>query len=94
MKKLVLVLATLTIVGCANQRFDLRATDAAPAQQSDQSFWISGIGQTQTADAAKICGGTDKVARIETQETALNIVFRVITLGIYTPREMRITCVR
>lgn len=94
MRKLIILLAALAMVACANQRIDLRATDSSPSLQTDHHFFISGVGQTQTADAAKVCGGGDKVARIETQDTALNILFRVITLGIYTPREIRVTCTR
>lgn len=94
MKILAITLVSIALVGCANQRFELRPSDAAPSQVQTHSFWISGVGQSKTEDAAKVCGGAAKVARIESQATALNVLFSVVTFGIYTPRELRITCAR
>ena len=87
MKPLTIILAALALTGCANQRFDLRASDAVPTQTQTHSFWVSGIGQSKGEDAAK-------VARVEMQQTATDVLIGAVTLGIYTPREMRITCVR
>jgi outer membrane PBP1 activator LpoA protein len=94
MKPLTIILAALALTGCANQRFDLRASDAVPTQTQTHSFWVSGIGQSKGEDAAKVCGGAAKVARVEMQQTATDVLIGAVTLGIYTPREMRITCVR
>jgi uncharacterized lipoprotein YajG len=94
MKTLTIALAALLMAGCANQRFDLRASDTPPAQTQTHSFWVSGVGQSKVEDAAKVCGQASKVARIEMQQTAGNVLVGAVTLGIYTPREMRITCVR
>ena len=49
-------------------------------------FFVSGIGQKKTVDAAKICGGAENVIR-ETQQTFVNGLLGFITLGIYTPLE-------
>jgi hypothetical protein len=96
MKKLVLVAAAaLALTGCAVQRFDLQpATQDAAAYNDSQSFWIGGIGQSEEIDAAKVCGGAKKVQRVETQVTAGNIGLTVVTLGIYSPRQIRVFCVR
>lgn len=94
MKTFTITLAALALAGCANQRFDLRPSDAVPTQTQTHSFWVSGIGQSKVEDAAKVCGNASKVARIEMQQTAPNVLIGAVTLGIYTPREMRITCVR
>ena len=48
-------------------------------------FFVSGIGQKKTVDAAKICGGAENVVKTETQQTFVNGLLGFITLGIYTP---------
>ena len=47
-------------------------------------FFVSGIGQKKTVDAAKICGGAENVVKTETQQTFVNGLLGFITLGIYT----------
>ena len=46
-------------------------------------FFVSGIGQKKTVDAAKICGGAENVVKTETQQTFVNGLLGFITLGIY-----------
>ena len=48
-------------------------------------FFVSGIGQKKTVDAAKICGGAENVVKTEAQQTFVNGLLGFITLGIYTP---------
>ena len=48
-------------------------------------FFVSGIGQKKTVDAAKICGGAENVVKTETQQTFVNgllgfIYFRAFIL--------------
>ena len=50
-------------------------------------FFVSGIGQKKTVDAAKICSGAENVVKTETQQTFVNGLLGFITLGIYTPLE-------
>ena len=52
-------------------------------------FFVSGIGQKKTVDAAKICGGAENVVKTETQQTFVN-GYGLLTLGIYTPLEARV----
>ena len=35
-------------------------------------FFVSGIGQKKTVDAAKICGGAENIVKTETQQTFVN----------------------
>ena len=51
-------------------------------------FFVSGIGQKKTVDAAKICGGAENVVKTETQQTFVNGLLGFITLGIYTPQRV------
>ena len=82
MKKLIMVVfAAAAISGCAQQSFT-------------HHFFVSGIGQSKQIDAAKVCGGADKVVRTEVQQTFVNGLLGFVTLGIYTPREARVYCAK
>ncbi|WP_333845926.1 Bor family protein [Limnohabitans sp.] len=95
MKKLAIAALVLSLTGCAIQRFDVRPdTHNAATHDDSQTFWVAGIGQSQDIDAAKACGGTSKVQRVETQMTAGNVGMTMLTLGIYSPRQVRVYCTR
>lgn len=89
------LLISVALVGCANQRFNVagEVTDTSAAKSEDsQSFFISGIGQKQTIDAAQACGGAAKVGGVAVEQTPLNILLGMVTMGIYTPRTARVYC--
>lgn len=94
MKKLFAAAITaLLLTGCAQQSFVLKQNlTSAPKQVTTHHFFVSGIGQKKTIDAAAVCGGEDKVARVEAQQTFVNGLLGVVTFGIYTPREARVYC--
>jgi outer membrane lipoprotein SlyB len=94
MKKLIAIAcAAFALTGCATQSFIVSGdSTAAPTQKSAQSFFISGIGQTRTLDAAAICGGSAKVMKVESQQSFLNGLLGVVTMGIYTPRDAKVYC--
>lgn len=95
MKKIALIAMALALGGCATQRFDVQtAQPLSPTLDDAQSFFVSGIGQNKEVDVAKVCGGANNVQRVETQLTPGNIVLGVVTLGIYTPRQIRVYCTR
>ena len=77
----------LLITGCAQQTFTVWQQPAAvaPKETITHHFFVSGIGQKKTVDAAKICGGAENVVKTETQQTFVNGLLGFITLGIYTP---------
>ena len=90
MKKMLLATAlALLITGCAQQTFTVQNKPAAvaPKETITHHFFVSGIGQKKTVDAAKICGGAENVVKTETQQTFVNGLLGFITLGIYTPLE-------
>ena len=90
MKKMLLATAlALLITGCAQQTFTVQNKPAAvaPKETITHHFFVSGIGQKKTVDAAKICGGAEDVVKTETQQTFVNGLLGFITLGIYTPLE-------
>ena len=47
-------------------------------------FFVSGIGQKKTVDAAKICGGAENVVKTETQQTFVNGLLGFITEALYS----------
>ena len=67
MKKMLLATAlALLITGCAQQTFTVQNKPAAVAIQRKSithHFFVSGIGQKKTVDAAKICGGAENVVK-------------------------------
>ena len=71
-----------TDVYCSKQKLA-----AAPKETITHHFFVSGIGQKKTVDAAKICGGAENVVKTETQQTFVNGLLGFITLGIYTSLE-------
>ena len=94
MKKMLLATAlALLITGCAQQTFTVQNKPAAvaPKETITHHFFVSGIGQKKTVDAAKICGGAENVVKTETQQTFVNGLLGFITLGIYT-RWKRVYC--
>ena len=82
----------LLITGCAQQTFTVQNKPAAvaPKETITHHFFVSGIGQKKTVDAAKICGGAENVVKTETQQTFVNGLLGFITLGIYTLRWKRV----
>ena len=74
----------LLITGCAQQTFTVQNKPAAvaPKETITHHFFVSGIGQKKTVDAAKICGGARNVVKTETQQTFVNGLLGFIALGI------------
>ena len=64
----------LLITGCAQQTFTVQNKPAAvaPKETITHHFFVSGIGQKKTVDAAKICGGAESIVKTETQQTFVN----------------------
>ena len=88
MKKMLLATAlALLITGCAQQTFTVQNKPAAvaPKETITHHFFVSGIGQKKTVDAAKICGGAENVVKKQKpSKTFVNGLLGFITLGIYT----------
>ena len=69
-----------------NRRFTVQNKPAAvaPKETIAHHFFVSGVEQKKTVDAAKICGGAENVVKTETQQTFVNGLLGFNTLGIYT----------
>ncbi len=81
--------------GCATQRFEVNGA-VAPTTQADleesQPFFLYGVGQDSTVDAAEVCGGAANIASVEVEQNALDSVLAFLTGNIYTPRTARVYC--
>jgi hypothetical protein len=62
----------------------------ATIEQNWASGWIYGLIPPSTVSAAAKC--TSGVAVVETQHSFLNQVVGFLTLGIYTPMSIKVTC--
>ena len=94
MKKMLLATAlALLITGCAQQTFTVQNKPAAvaPKETITHHFFVSGIGQKKTVDAAKFVAA-QKMLLKQKQQTFVNGLLGFITLGIYTPLEARVYC--
>ena len=81
MKKMLLATAlALLITGCAHQTFTVQNKPAAvaPKETITHHFFVSGIGQKKTVDAATVAAQKEQ----ETQQTFVNGLLGFITLGI------------
>ena len=68
------------------------ADNSNASEKETHHFFISGIAQGKAINPVKTCGGTNKIAKVESQTTFLNGFLSIITFGIYTPRDVRVYC--
>ena len=87
-------LALLIAQDVLNRRLLFKQTSSSSTKETiTHHFFVSGIGQKKTVDAAKICGGAENVVKAETQQTFVNgLLGTLLLLGIYTPLEARVYC--
>jgi hypothetical protein len=86
------VLAALTALGaCFHATIETGLTPSTQVlERKWASSWIYGLVPPKTVETASRC--PDGVAKVETQRSFLNQVVEILTLGIYTPVDIRVTC--
>ena len=88
MKKMLLTSAlALLITGCAQQTFTISKQTGSSSTKGNHHpsfFFVSGIRQKKTVDAAKICGGAENVVKTETQQTFVNGLLGFIARHLYS----------
>jgi len=93
MKRYIYSLALcLTLCACATQSVVLQNGNSSLKQEEMQTFFVQGLGQTQTLNAAEVCGGANRVAKVERVLTPLNWLLGLLTSGIYTPITAKVYC--
>ena len=86
--------------GCATQQFVINesymdqkdADDLEPKVDEQVAFFFSGILQTDTVNPAQVCGSIENVVKVESELTFGQGFLGVITMGIYTPRNVKVFC--
>ena len=85
------LLAFLALAACHHATI---ATGVKPStvtlEQRWASSWIGGLVPPHTVETAAKC--PEGVAKVETRLGFLNMLVGIITLGIYTPMDIRVTC--
>ena len=95
MKKSLLLFISLALSGCAKQTIIINGGGETYADQTSmQIFFIGGIGQENTLDAAQICGGASKVARVATSVSVIDGILSSATSGLVTPRTVEVYCLK
>jgi hypothetical protein len=85
-----LLLSTLT--GCGFT-YHFRASNTLPGAQHDEwaSYFLFGIVGEHTIDVREFCGRTE-LHEVTTGTNFLTWLTTLVTLGIYSPRKVNITC--
>jgi hypothetical protein len=96
-KNLLIIALSLSLAGCAaSTHYVSNVSVYEDSSSASKKYWdhffISGIGQEQEIDAARVCGGADRVAKTTTLLTPANWAAGFFTLGIYTPRTTEVYC--
>jgi hypothetical protein len=93
MKRSVVLLAVALIAmgGCYHATIETGLPSSSEVIQQDwASGWIYGLVPPSTVSTAEKC--PNGVAKVETQQSFLNLLVHAITFGIYTPMAIKVTC--
>ena len=86
------VLVALVFGGCYHATIN---TGVAPGDQQIHEPWakgfIAGLVPPETVNAMEGCGSSG-VARVETQQSFMNGLVSILTLSIFTPMDILVTC--
>ena len=81
----------IAVAGCYHATVETGATPSTVViDKSFASSWIYGLVPPETVSTSSKC--PNGPAKIETQHTFVNQLVGVLTLGIYTPMQIRVTC--
>ena len=88
---LVVALAVLVTSACYHATVETGATPSTTViKKSFASGWIYGLVPPSTVETASKC--PTGVARVETRLSFVNQLVSLLTIGIYTPMEIVVTC--
>ena len=79
------------LAGCYHATIETgRTPSTVTVEDQWADSWVFGLVPPDTINAAQRC--TSGIARVETQLSFLNQLVGALTLGIYTPMWIRVTC--
>jgi Bor protein len=91
MRSALTLAATLVVGGCYHATVDTGATPSAQVvERCCQAGFLGGLVSPKPVRTEAAC--SHGVARVETSRSFSNVVFTVLTAGLYSPMSMRITC--
>jgi Bor protein len=83
--------AMFLLAGCYHATIDSGLTPSTQViEQSFASSWIYGLVPPKTVSTTNRC--PDGAAKVETELSFVNGLVGILTLGIYTPMHIRVTC--
>ena len=86
-----LLVCCLVFAACHHATIDMGVTPSTETiHEPWANSWIYGLVPPSSVETASKC--TSGVAKVETQRTFLNGLVGILTLGIYTPMEIKVTC--
>ena len=89
--RLTVATALILLAGCYHATIETGLTPSTQVlEQSFASSWIYGLVPPKTVSTTSRC--PDGVAKVETQLSFVNQLVSFLTLGIYTPMHIRVTC--
>lgn len=87
------MVAVLALSSCATQQGLVNGNAHGGATHSQWShFFFFGLGPDDDIDAARICGGADKVQAVEAYLSFGNIIAAIFSGSIWQPRTTNIYC--
>lgn len=91
---MIIMVLSLLFSACAHQVIYLEGDlTGPPSHEETQSFFIMGVGQQTIVNASEVCGRSrKKLSRVEVRQTMSDALLSVVTLGIYTPRTVQVSC--
>lgn len=85
------LIASVLLPACYHATVETGATPSTvTVEKTFASSWIDGLVPPSTVDVASKCASG--VAKVQTQLSFVNLLVGVITFGIYTPMDIRVTC--
>lgn len=91
LKYLSLLLIVLALNACYHAKVTTEAKPSAETYEKPfASSWINGLVPPQEVNAAEECA--NGIAKVETKLSFVNMLVGVVTFGIYTPMNIKVTC--
>ncbi|MCS6837361.1 MAG: Bor family protein [Bdellovibrionaceae bacterium] len=83
-----LVSSCTTVTISSREKYRL---SSEPTYQASLGFWLGGLVGEKEFDVVEACNGANPL-QVQTQHTATDVLIFMVTLGIYSPRSVRVWC--
>lgn len=84
------VLASLVLTGCYTISYQTKAPGGGQFREDRGDFFFWGLAGDKTVDLKAMC--PQGVARWKSQQTFVDSLLGIVTLGIYIPRHVTVEC--